>query len=87
MDTQLINLFAESIEVEPSTLTPETLISEVPDWNSLGWLTIMSLLDERYAIQLTAPQIREFKTVNDVVEAVNAKSETNVKAKSATSSN
>jgi acyl carrier protein len=71
MDTQeLINLFAESIEAEPSTLTPGTIISEVPDWNSLGWLTIMSLLDERYAIQLTAPQIRNFKTVNDVVEAV-----------------
>jgi acyl carrier protein len=74
MDTQeLISLFAESIEVEVSTLTLDTVIADVPEWNSLGWLTIMSLLDERYAVQLTAPQIRAFKTVHEVVDAVNAK--------------
>jgi acyl carrier protein len=74
MNTQeLISLFAESIEVEESTLTLDTVIADVPEWNSLGWLTIMSLLDERYAVQLTAPQIRAFKTVSEVVDAVNAK--------------
>jgi acyl carrier protein len=67
---EIIGLFAESIEVEPSTLTPETLIADVPDWNSLGWLTIMSLLDERCQIRLSAPQIRGFKTVNDAIVAV-----------------
>jgi acyl carrier protein len=68
---EIIDLFAESIEVEPSTLTPETLIADVPEWNSLGWLTIISLLDERCEIRLTAPQIRGFKTVNDAICAVN----------------
>jgi acyl carrier protein len=70
---EMISLFAEAIEVEPSTLTPETVIANVLEWNSLGWLTIMSLLDERCAIQLTAAQIRGFKTVNDVIEAVSNK--------------
>jgi acyl carrier protein len=71
MSTQeIVDLFAESIEVEPSTLMPETIIAEVPEWNSLGWLTIMSLLDERCLIRLSAPQIRGFKTVNDAVCAV-----------------
>jgi hypothetical protein len=44
---EIIDLFAEGIEVEPSTLTGETVIADVPEWNSLGWLTIMSLLDEK----------------------------------------
>jgi acyl carrier protein len=74
MSTQeLINLFAEAIEVEVSTLTPETVIADVPEWNSLGWLTIMSLLDERCAVQMTAAQIRGFKTVNDAIVAVHSK--------------
>jgi acyl carrier protein len=68
---EIIALFAESIEVEPSTLKPETVIADVPEWNSLGWLTIMSLLDERCQIRLSAPQIRGFKTVNDAICAVN----------------
>lgn len=71
MSTQeIIDLFAEAIEVEPSTLTPETVIAEVPEWNSLGWLTIMSLLDERCELRLSAPQIRGFKTVCDAIGAV-----------------
>ncbi len=71
MQTQeIINLFAEAIEVEPSSLTTETVIAHVPEWNSLGWLTIMSLLDERYEIQLSAKRIREFKTVEDAVVAI-----------------
>ena len=68
---EIIDLFAESIEVEPSALTPETVIADVPEWNSLGWLTIMSLLDERCQIRLAAPQIRGFKTVGDAISAVN----------------
>jgi acyl carrier protein len=67
---EIIDLFAEGIEVEASTITPETIIAEVPEWNSLGWLTIMSLLDERYDIRLSAPQIRGFKTVGDAINGV-----------------
>ena len=67
---EIIDLFAEGIEVEPSTLTPETVIADVPEWNSLGWLTIMSLLDEKCDIRLSAPQIRGFKTVGDAISAV-----------------
>jgi acyl carrier protein len=67
---EIIELIAEAIEVEPSALTPETKIAEVPEWTSLGWLTIMSLLDERCSIQLTAAQIRSFKTVSDTISAV-----------------
>jgi acyl carrier protein len=70
---EMLTLFAEAIEVEPSTLSPHTVIADVPEWNSLGWLTVMSLLDERCSIQLTAAQIRGFKTVNDVLEAVRSK--------------
>jgi len=33
----------------------------------------MSLLDERYGIQLTGPEIQSFVTVNDVIEKVTAK--------------
>ena len=67
---EIISLFAEAIEVEPSTLTLETVIAQVPEWNSLGWLTIMSMLDEVSDIRLSAPQIRGFKTVGDAINAV-----------------
>jgi acyl carrier protein len=70
---ELIELFAEALEIEASSIQPEKPIAEYVEWNSLAWLTIMSLLDERYGIQLTGKEIRGFVTVNDVIENVTAK--------------
>ncbi len=68
MSQELITLFAEALEVEPSTLDMNSKIADVAEWNSLAWLTTMSLLDERFSVQLTAKEIRGFVTVQDVVD-------------------
>ena len=73
MNQELIQLFAEALEIEASSIDPEQAIAEYPEWNSLAWLTIMSLLDERYGIQLTGKDIRGFIRVNDVIENVTLK--------------
>lgn len=72
-DTEIIELLAEALEVEPSTLTPDTAIADVEEWNSLGWLSVMSLLDERFDVSLSAAQIRSMRTVADVLQHVRAK--------------
>jgi acyl carrier protein len=70
---ELLALFTEAIEAEPGTLTPETRIADVPEWNSLGWLTIMSELDDRLGIQIGSRDIQGFRTVQDVLAYVGAK--------------
>jgi acyl carrier protein len=70
---KLIQLFAEALEIEASSIDPDKAIAKYVEWNSLAWLTIMSLLDERYEIRLTAKEIRGFVTVNDVIDNVTAK--------------
>jgi acyl carrier protein len=70
---ELIQLFAEALEIEAASIQPEKPVAEYEEWNSLAWLTIMSLLDERYGIRLTGKEIRGFVTVNDVIENVTAK--------------
>jgi acyl carrier protein len=70
---ELLGLFAEALEADESTISMETVITDVPEWSSLVWLSIMSLLDERCGIQLNAKEIRSFKTVRDAVECITAK--------------
>ena len=72
-EKELINLFADALEIEPSTVQPEEKIADYQGWNSLAWLTIMSLLDERYGIQLAAKDIRSFVKVKDAIEHVMTK--------------
>ena len=70
---ELLQLFAEALELEATSIDPEKAIAEYSEWNSLAWLTIMSLLDERYGIQLTGKDIRGFVRVDDVIENVTLK--------------
>lgn len=70
---ELLGLFAEALEADKSSISMETLIADVPEWTSLVWLSIMSLLDERYGVQLSAREIRRFKTAGDVVECISTK--------------
>jgi acyl carrier protein len=70
---ELLGLFAEALEADKSTISMETVITDVPEWTSLVWLSIMSLLDERCGIQLSAKEIRSFKTVRDAVECITTK--------------
>jgi acyl carrier protein len=72
-DQEMLALFAEGLEVDVSTLSRDTVIADVDDWNSLGWLTIMSLLDEQAGIQLSAEEIRSFRTAGEVMDALSTK--------------
>lgn len=69
----LIDLFAEGLEVDASVLSPETRIADVEEWNSIGWLTIMSLVDEQLGVQIESKAIRSFQTVQDVIDYLGTK--------------
>lgn len=69
---QIIGLIEEALEVEPGSLHVDTSISSVEEWSSIGWLTIVSALDERLGLHLAAKTIRGFQTAGDVIEYVAA---------------
>lgn len=73
-ESEVLQLLAEALEVDASTLSMDTVIAEVADWGSLGWLSIMSLVDERLSMQIDAKAIEGFATAGDVVRYIRSKS-------------
>ena len=73
VNQDLIQLFAEAMEIDAPLIQPERRLDEYVEWNSLVWLTVMSLLDERYGIHLTGREIRGFVTVQDVIDNISSK--------------
>lgn len=67
-NTELLSLLCEALELPPGSLQGSTEIAGVEEWTSLAWLTIMSLADSRLGVQLSAGQIRQCRTVADVVK-------------------
>lgn len=70
---ELLDLFCEGLEIEPGQLTLDTKIRDIPEWTSIGWLAIMALVDERLGVQIEPKNIREFKTVKDLVQYIKSR--------------
>jgi acyl carrier protein len=65
--TWLARLFEEPA---PALLKPETPREEIAAWDSLGLLTLMAELDEKFNIQLEADDMEAMTSVQDVLDVL-----------------
>lgn len=70
-----INEFEESIEgLEPGTVRPETVLRDLPQWDSLAVLTTLAMVDAEYDVSLTANELAEQRTMQELFDFVREKS-------------
>jgi len=65
-----IALLEDMLELEAGTLVPETELSSVPEYDSMAKLSLIVLFDEECGKKLTGEMIRTFKTVGDILVAM-----------------
>lgn len=71
MDTKdALNWIAEIFEEPAGWLDEGTSRDAIPGWDSLGTLTLLAGLDERFDIQLSEQDIEGLQTVKDVVQVL-----------------
>ena len=51
-------------------LTPDTVLKEIEEYDSLFLLTIISIIDEKFGIQLTAEQLSTITTLQSLIELI-----------------
>lgn len=66
----ILAVIYEALELTEDSLSMDTNVGDVAEWDSIGWLTIISILDERYGIQLSSQEIRSVSKVKDFVDVV-----------------
>ena len=66
--TYLSESFYDMLELDANTLTPETELSAIEEYDSMAKLSLIVLMDEECGKKLTGEQIRAFKTVQDVLD-------------------
>jgi acyl carrier protein len=62
-----LNLIEDALEVAINSLSEDTLLSDIPEYDSMAKLSIIVLCDEEFEKKLTGEQMREFITVGDIV--------------------
>ena len=61
-----ISGLAEALEIEESSLTPDTLFEDV-DWDSLAVISTIALIDEHFGIMISGQEISDCKGMPDLL--------------------
>ena len=63
-----IALLEDMLELEAGTLTAEIELSSIDEYDSMAKLSLIVIMDDEFGKKLTGEQIREFKTVQDILD-------------------
>lgn len=63
-----IALLEDMLELEAGALTPETVLADIDEYDSMAKLSLIVLMDDEFGKKLTGEQIREFKTIQDILD-------------------
>jgi acyl carrier protein len=66
MDKKFLNNFEDCLEIDNNSLSLDTAFKELPEWDSLGLLNFMAMLEDEYGIQISRKQLDELVTLKDV---------------------
>ena len=66
-----LTLIEEVLDVAEGSLTPETLLAEVDEWDSIAALSLIVMLDEKFEKTVSEAQIKALESVNDILAYMN----------------
>ncbi|MDM8109282.1 acyl carrier protein [Phascolarctobacterium faecium] len=60
-------LIEEVLDVEEGSLSPETELADVDEWDSIAALSLIVMLDEKFEKTVSGAQIKALETVTDIL--------------------
>ena len=66
-----IAMIEDVLELDEGTLTPETVLADVDEYDSMAKLSLIIMLEEEFSVNLTGDTVKQFKTVADILAVMN----------------
>ena len=72
-----LNLFLSNFcdcfdDMDLSCLNEQTRFRELDEWSSLVALTVMAMICDEYDVEITADEMRDAQTIQDLINIVNS---------------
>jgi acyl carrier protein len=67
----LIAFLEDVLELEKDILTISTHLNDLPQWDSMGKLTLIVEISQRLNKKLTNDEIKSFITIEDILDFIN----------------
>lgn len=61
-------LIAETLDTDKANIKPEVELKTLDEWDSMGVISTIAMLDKKYNKVLNAEQIDQLKTVQDILD-------------------
>lgn len=62
-----IALLEEMMELDEGTLTPQTRLADLEEWDSIAVISFIALVDDEFDKIIKGSQIKEFQTIADAL--------------------
>jgi acyl carrier protein len=73
MSDRLIELFAEGLKLEPTSLPDDTAPQNTPQWDSLAAMTMVMLLEDGFEVRLSTREIMKMNSIGAARTVLRAK--------------
>ena len=67
-DKDIKNLIAKFFKVDKSVILDDLMVGDIPQWDSLGHIELITHLEKEFNITIDVDQSIEMETVEDIVE-------------------
>ena len=71
MDAQVKQIIARVLNVEPSMITDNLSSGDIPEWDSVGNLAIISTIEQELQIEFPLEDLFDLTSVKSIVDEVN----------------
>lgn len=69
-DQEKLAALEDMMELDEGTLSPDTVLEELEEWDSLSALSFVVLLGDEFDRQISGKEIRDFQTVQDMMNVM-----------------
>ncbi len=66
-EKEKIALIEETLDLDEGTLTADTVLDDVDEYDSMAKLSLIVMMDDEFGKKLTGDVIKGFKTVGDIL--------------------
>ena len=70
-EKEKIELLEEMLELDEGTLSPETVLTDLDEWDSIAAISFIALVDDEFDKSVKGADIRSFVTVSDALAVMN----------------
>ncbi len=70
-EQEKIALLEETLELDEGTLSADTVLADVDEYDSMAKLSLIVLMDDEFGVKLTGEMIKGFETVGDILKLMN----------------